>query len=218
MHRNAVTVHDGYHTIDSHAWVALRVGDQSREHTNALHEFLRNDVFAEYHRQMDTSARMQLWCAGRGWQISEASPLHHEHSVLQQPVTVVLAVDDERTPWALVQVGTDQPVVYRDITTDDDYWLQVETVDIICPAGHRWTWLNEREFTDDTGHYTALTDLFGPARNAPYSRCRDCTAFDDGDTDQMCICDNPHVIYCPACRQRCRVELTDVPTYPARQP
>jgi hypothetical protein len=217
MHRNTVTVHDGYHTIDPHAWVALRVGDEARDHTAALDEFLRNNVFAEYHPQMDTSARMQLWCAGRGWQISEGSPLYHDHSVLDRPVTVVLAADDERTAWALVQIGTDQPTVYRDITTDDDYWLQVETVDIVCPAGHRWMWLNDTELIDATSGYVTLAGLFGSGRGVPYSRCRDCAAFDDGERDEMCSCDNAYVIYCPTCQQRCHLELAAVPTYPAVQ-
>jgi hypothetical protein len=217
MQHQAVTIHDGYHTIDPDAWVALHVGDEANDHTAALRDFLRNDAFRDYTPQMDTSARMQLWCAGRGWVISEASPLHHDHSVLDRPVTLVLATDIEDTPHALVQIGTDQPTVYRDITTDDDYWLHVETVDIICPAGHRWTWLNDRELLDHAGRYLTLTDLFGQRRGAPYSRCRDCAAFDDGYRDESCPCDNPNVIYCPACQQRCHLELAAVPTHPAVQ-
>jgi len=57
--------------------------------------------------------------------------------------------------------------------------------------------------------------MFGP-RGTVISRCRECAAFDDGDTDQMCLCSG-HAVYCPACGQRCAVALPEIPTFEENQ-
>jgi hypothetical protein len=103
-----------------------------------------------------------------------------------------------------------------DATTEDAHWLQVEPVDIACPSGHRWTWLDRTSLLDDHGGEIAFADLFGRDRSAPYAQCRDCLAYDDGDRDEPCPCESWWTIYCPTCDQRCRLELTDVPTYPTQ--
>src|SRR5262249_19792415 len=130
-----------------------------------------------------------------------------------EPVSIVLATDPDRRAYALVQVGHDAPDVYLDLTTDDDYWLQVEPVDIVCPDdGHRWTWLDHTTLLDHTGTDLAFTHVFGRTPGAPYAECRDCLAYDEGDRDEVCPCDGRHTIYCPTCDQQCRLELTAVPT------
>jgi hypothetical protein len=215
MH-DTVRIGPGYHIIDAGAWVRQRTSEPLTDLTAALDEFTHHPVFGEYHSQMDTSARMQLWCAARGWSTSEETSYYHDHNCLSEPVSIVLAVDADRSAYALVQVGSDPPDVFADLTTDDGYWLQVEPVDIVCPGGHRWTWLDHTSLLDEGGNYHAFADLFGRVPGAPYAECRDCLAFDDGQSEQLCPCDDRHTIYCPTCDQRCRLELTAVPTFPGQ--
>ena len=215
MH-DAVRIEPGYHIIDTQAWVRQRTSAPVAELTAALNEFTNHPVFDDLHIHLDTSARMQLWCAARGWSISEETTHHHTHDVLSEPVTIVLATDPDRSAYALVQIGHDDPDVYLDLTTDDDYWLQVEPVDIVCPAGHRWTWLDHATLLDDTGTYLDFTDVFGRTPGAPYAECRDCLAYDEGERDEPCPCDGRQTIYCPTCEKRCRLELAAVPTYPGQ--
>jgi hypothetical protein len=216
MHHSAVRIEHGYHLIDTGAWVRQRTGEALPELTDALHEFTRHPVFAEYHPQLDTSARMQLWCAAWGWTTSEETSYYHDHDCLTEPVSIVLAVDVDQVAYALVQVGEHTPEVYRDVTTDDGYWLQVEPVDIVCPTGHRWTWLDHTCLLDQAGTYIAFADLFGRQPGAPYTQCRDCLAYDNGERDEPCPCESRWTIYCPTCDQRCRLELTDVPSIDAQ--
>lgn len=80
---------------------------------------------------------MQLWCAARGWTVSEDTTYDHDDGRLTDLVNVVPATDGDRRGYALVQIGTDDLDVMVDLTTDDGSWLQVEPVDIGCPGGHR---------------------------------------------------------------------------------
>ncbi len=216
MHHDAVRIEHGYHLIDAGAWVRQRTSEALRELTDALRDFTRHPVFAEYHPQMDASARMQLWCAARGWTTSEETSYSHDQTCLSEPVSIVLAVDPDRVAYALVQVGSDAPEVLLDLTTDADYWLQVEPVDIVCPAGHRWTWLDHTSLLDEAGNHTPFADLFGLTPGAPYAECRDCLAYETGERDELCPCEGRYTVYCPTCEQRCRLQLTPVPTFPAR--
>ncbi len=216
MHDDAVRIEHGYHLIDATPWVRQRTSEPLCGLTAALREFSRHPVFAQYHPQMDTSARMQLWAAARGWTTSEETSYYHDHNSLSEPVSIVLAVDPDQVAYALVQVGSDAPEVLRDLTTDADYWLQVEPVDIVCPAGHRWTWLDHTSLLDAAGSYIPFADLFGRGPGAPYAECRDCLAYDTGQRDELCPCDSRDTIYCPTCQQRCRLQLTAVPTLPGK--
>ncbi|WP_432830828.1 hypothetical protein [Dactylosporangium sp. CA-092794] len=209
---DTVRIEAGYHTIDTAAWVRQRTGARVAELTSALAEFTDHPVFDDLHLHVDTSARMQLWAAARGWSTGPESTHHHTHDELSESVSIVLATDQDRRAYALVQIGHDDPDVYLDLTTDDDSWAQVEPVDIVCPAGHRWTWLDHTSLLDDTGSYLDFRDVFGRTPGAPYAECRDCLAYDDGDRDEPCDCESRHTIYCPTCAQRCRLELTAVPT------
>jgi hypothetical protein len=212
----AVRIEHGYHLIDTTAWVRQRTGEPLPELTDALHEFASHPAFAQYHPQMDTSARMQLWCAARGWTTSAETSHYHDHDFLTEPVSIVLAVDADRVAYALMQVGDDAPQVYLDVTTDDAYWVQVEPVDIVCSAGHRWTWLDNSCLLDAAGHHLPFADLFSRRPGAPYAECRDCLAYDNDERDEPCPCVSRYTIYCPTCNQRCRLNLTDVPTFDAQ--
>lgn len=208
---DTVRIEAGYHIIDTGAWVRQRTSAPVAQLTAALTAFTDHPVFDDLHIHLDTSARMQLWAAARGWSTGEDTTHHHTHDVLSEPVSIVLATGPDRCAYALVQVGHDDPDVYLDLTTDDDYWVQVEPVDIVCPAGHRWTWLDHDTLLDDTGSYRTFHEVFGRTPGAPYAECRDCLAY-DGDRDQPCPCESRHTIYCPTCEQRCLLELTAVPT------
>jgi hypothetical protein len=212
----SVTIERGYYVINAHAWTEQRVGRPDDDLTASLQAFINLDVFTEYRSSMDTSARMQLWCAARDWVIAEGAPIYHDQGCLSGPVTVVLAAgpQPDGCAYALVQVDDDRPIIYRDVTSDEGYWWRVRAVDIVCPGGHRWTWLDDASLLDDHGHETTVAEVFGPDRQMPYSRCRDCAKFDDGDTDTMCDCGDTSAIYCPTCNRSCRLTLTDVPTYP----
>jgi hypothetical protein len=221
MHDDAVRIEHGYHLIDTHAWVRQRTSEPLDGLTDALREFTRHPVFGQYQPQMDTSARMHLWCAARGWTTSEETTYYHDQSSLSEPMSVVLATsagtDTDRVAYALVQVGGDAPEVLRDLTTDADYWLQVDPVDIVCPAGHRWTWLDHTCLLDERGTYIPFGQLFGrDDPGAPYAECRDCLAYDNGEHDELCPCGSRYTIYCPTCDQRCRLQLAAVPTFPER--
>lgn len=209
---DTVRIEPGYHIIDTQAWVNQRTSAPVTELTRALNEFCDHEVFDDLHIHLDTSARMQLWAAARGWRTSPETTYHHTHDELSDHVSIVLATDPDRCAYALVQVDHDTPDVYLDLTTDDDYWAQVEPVDIVCTTGnHRWTWPNQYEMLDDTGTYLTFREVFGSTPGAPYAQCRDCLAYDDGERDEPCDCDGRHTIYCPTCDQRCRLELTAVP-------
>lgn len=213
---SSVTIERGYYLIDTQAWIQQRVARPVDDLTASLRAFVDLDVFTEYRSAMDTSARMQLWCAARDWVIAEGAPIYHDHGCLNCPVTVVLAAEPQPGggAYALVQTEGDQPIVYHDLTSDEGYWNQVRAVDIVCPEGHRWTWLDDTSLLDEHGHETTITALFGSDRQAPFSPCRDCVAFDDGAIDTMCDCADPAVIYCPTCDSRSLLTLTDVPAHP----
>jgi len=213
MH-DTVRIGPGYHIINTGAWVRQRTSVPLADLTAALNEFTHQPGFGDYHPQMNTSARMQLWCAARGWITSEETTYHHDQDCLSEPVSIVLATGPDRSAYALVQIGHDAADVHLELTTDDGYWLQIEPVGIVCPGAHRWTWLDHTSVLDEAGSHVQFTDLFGHASGAPYAECRDCLAYDDGQRDELCPCDDRHTIYCPTCEQRCRPELTAVPTFP----
>jgi hypothetical protein len=211
----AVVIERGFYVIDTHTWTDQRTGRRDDTLTESLREFISQNVFSECQPSMDTGARMQLWCTARGLVIAEGGQIYHDHGCLNDPVTIVLAADPQPDggAYALVQVDDDQPIVYHDLTTDIGYWYRIRAVDIVCPDGHRWTWREDSGLLDEHGHDTTLAAVFGPDRDAPYRRCRDCAAFDNGDTDTMCDCGDTSAIYCPTCDQPCRLTLTDVPTH-----
>jgi hypothetical protein len=114
MH-HTVRIERGYHIIDAGAWVRQRTSEPLADLTAALDEFTHHPVFGQYQPQMDTSARMQLWCAARGWTTSEETSYYHDHTCLSEPVSIVLATDANRSAYALVQVGSDAPDVFHDL-------------------------------------------------------------------------------------------------------
>jgi len=218
---DAVTLHHGYYLIDTSAWLDQRTGAHQPEYSSLLQDFVRCDVFDDYRPTMDTAARMQLWCAAHGLQLGDGATIEHDDPCLTKPVTIVLAATTAfpRQSLALVSIDSGTPQVYADVTTDEGYWRYVATVEITCPAGHRWSWdgggrpmwyVDRPDGPVPTP--TTLHAMFGDLPHAPYARCRDCAAFDDGHTDAMCPCSGT-AIYCPICQQPSQAALPEIPTY-----
>ena len=208
-----VTLHNLYYVIDTEAWLRQRTGAHDRQASSQVQDFAGCAVFDDYAPRMGTAARMQLWCAARGWQVAEGAPIEHDDACLSKPVTIVLAATAglSRTAVALVSVDGGAPQVYADLTTDEGYWLSSSTIQISCPGDHVWSWDGNRDLLAADGTEHRVNALFGPSRSV-ISRCRQCEAFDDGATDDMCLCPC-FAVYCPTCGQRCRVGLPEIPTY-----
>jgi hypothetical protein len=75
-------------------------------------------VFGDYHPQMDTAARMKLWCAARGYRGGDGSHTWHDDEILTERIDIVLAETEDRQALVLAAIGTSPPQVFPDITTD----------------------------------------------------------------------------------------------------
>jgi hypothetical protein len=211
----AVRIDAGYYLIDTDAWIAQRVGARDDEHTRLLREFTGHDLFRRQLIRMDVASRVVLWCAARDWLTHEGAPLVHDHPQLTEPVSIVLATtpQPDRQPVAIIAIDDADPVVYADVTSDDGYWHQVTTVEVVCPGGHRLTWDGGRRLIDHDGEDTAITQVFGTGLYAPFQPCRVCASDDDGTRAGVdCDCGG-WAIYCPVCDARTTLRLPDVPTH-----
>jgi hypothetical protein len=74
----AVRIERGYYLIDTDAWVDQRVGERADDFTALLREFTGHDLFREQVTSMDVSSRVLLWCAARGWPVSEGAPIYQD--------------------------------------------------------------------------------------------------------------------------------------------
>jgi hypothetical protein len=208
VHPSTVTLERGYYLIDTDAWIAQRVGTTHTDLTEAVRDFARHDVFTHYQPAMGTADRVLLWCAARGLTVEDGTPTHYDSERHTKPVTVVLATTPDGRSVAIVWTDGSTPTVYSDATTDSDFWHSVEAVDIVCPAGHRFTWTGNGDVFLDHGEHTTVATVFGGA--GPIVDCRDCTAYQNSDTDALCHCGQPSAIYCPTCDQRCSLTLPDI--------
>ena len=211
-----VTLHNLSYLIDTDAWLDQRTGAHQVEHSSQLRDFVRCDLFDEYRPGMDMAARLQLWCAAHGYPVGDGAVIEHDDACLTKPVTIVLAATTgmPRQALAVVSINGGSPDVYTDRTTDDGYWLNATAIALACSGGHAWTWDGDRYLRTADGAEAHVGTLFG--RDARViSRCRDCEAFDDGATDQMCPCPG-FAVYCPACGERCQVTLPEIPVFEER--
>jgi hypothetical protein len=213
MTRDAVTLYDSYYLIDTSAWLDQRLGAHHSELSTRLQNFTVCAVFDEYQPAMDIAARMQLWCTANALVLGDGTVIEHDSPCLTKPITIVLAATGgpRSDAVALVSVDSGPPEVYSDATTDEGYWLDATSIEIACAGGRYWTWDGGAYLHTADGAEQSISTVFG--LGVPViSRCRDCTAFDDGATDRMCPC--PGVAtYCPDCGNRCRVRLPEVPTF-----
>jgi hypothetical protein len=210
---DAVTLHNLYNLNHTIAWLAQRTGSRDTARTSQLQDFVRCDVFDDYRPALHTAARMKLWCAAHGYQLSDGPVIEHDDEPMTRPVTVVLATTtgSPHQAVALVAVDGGDPEVFADVTTDTGYWLDNTTIKITCPSGCTWTWDGGRDLHAPDGTSMPVHDAYGP-HDSVISRCRGCTAYDDGLTDIPCPCPG-HAVYCHNCGQRCTVDLPDVPTF-----
>jgi len=209
-----VRVEAGYYLIDTNAWIRQRVGDRDTDNTALLREFTSHEAFRDQPHRIDTATRVVLWCAARGWPVAEGSPIAHDHPQLTEPVSIVLATlpQPDRRALAIVIDDGGDPVVYPDLTTDEGYWYQVASVDIVCPTGHRMTWDGGHGLIDHEGADTTITAVFGTDRHAPFQPCRLCTAYADTESGECCDCGG-WAIYCRVCGARTTLALPDIPTH-----
>lgn len=208
---DAVTLHHLYYLIDTSAWLAWRIGDHHGPRSTQLQDFIGSNEFDGHQPATGTAARMRLWCSAHGLQVGDGGTIEHDNAYLTDTVTIVLAADPSGRALALVAVHGRRTQIYTDITTDAGYWRDACTIQITCPNYHGWTWDGGRELHTTDGTQARVRDLFG-AHDTVISRCRDCSAFDDGHTAAPCRCPG-HAIYCPKCGQRCNVTLPEVPTH-----
>jgi hypothetical protein len=211
-----VTIEHGHHvTIDTHGWVAQRVGDDLTELTASLHDWGRLQHLT--YTSLDWITRAELWCQARGYDIGESGPTLHDHYELSAPVTILLVAAGEHGTIAIVSVDNQPPTVYRDITTDEGYWYQVDSLDITCGCGRRWHWTGNELIAAD-GTATTVAAVFGDTPHTPFTPCPDCAAHDDNATGTPCPTPGADPILCPHCGQHCDLELAAVATYPQQRP
>lgn len=211
-----VTVEYRHHVrINAYGWVAQRVGDSLPELTAALHEWGRLQHLT--HTSLDWITRAELWCQARGYQIGESGPTVHDHDQLSAPVAFLLAIACEHGTIGIVSVDDAPPTVYRDITTDEGYWYQVDSLEIVCGCGHRWTWTGT-ELVSADGEATTVAAVFGDRPYTPFTPCPDCAAYAGDLTGVPCPSPGVDPILCPHCGQRCDLDLAAVATYPQRRP
>lgn len=212
-----VTIENDHHVrIDTNGWIAQRVGDEDTELTASLFDWGRLEEVN--YTSWDWITRAELWCLAREYQIAEGSPTLHDHYWLSGEVSFLLAVAGDRGPIAIVSTDGNTPTVYRDITTDDAYWYQVDSLDIVCGCGRRWNWSGNELIDADGGEATTVAAVFGDQPHTPFTDCPDCAAYDNDDTDTPCPTPGADPIICPHCGQRCDLELATVATYPQQRP
>lgn len=158
---------------------------------------------------------VQAWCRHRRHTSADvrdpgAVPLQISHvgTRLDTEIWIARSVDPDCGPIAVVQVNEEPPVVYADDVTDSADWYDADTVDIVCPNGHGWTWRTGRELIDAQGRFASLSVVFGPDLDAPFTRCPTCLPR-NGRRPNPCGCDRRSWILCPLCGSRCDVELTE---------
>jgi hypothetical protein len=161
------------------------------------------------------------WCTDRGYFSPEPcvdpkvgpSVLTHEGTRLDSDLWIARAIAGAWGPVAVVIPlsptghATITPVVYADTARDSGYWYDADSVEIACPNRHGWLWRTGRELVTTDGDFATLTTVFGPDLDAPFTRCPDCVAVEQGHRDQPCGCDRSAWIVCPTCGARCDVEL-----------
>jgi hypothetical protein len=212
-------------TIDSTAWLGQRTGGPLDDLTHDLRTWAAAAVPCAHSVDSAATARWQQavldWCSARGYFSPEpcAAPkagptvLTHEGTRLDTDLWIARAIAGRWGPVAVVlplvstRHDTIAPVVYADTATDSGYWYDADTVEIGCPRGHGWLLRTGREMVTACGDFATVTTVFGLGLDAPFTRCPDCAAVEQGHRDQLCGCDRSAWILCPTCGTRCDVEL-----------
>jgi len=165
------------------------------------------------------------WCAVRGHRRPDArrpdaapTVIVHTATRLDRPLWLALASTADRGPIVVAQVGRTPPVVHAAATTEPVRWYDADTVVVHCPRRHRWIWRTGREMLGADGRATTLTRVFGPDLEAPFTRCPDCFAVEQGQRRGPCGCDGASWILCPTCGERCDVDLLPGPGVPPTGP
>jgi hypothetical protein len=215
-------IDNGFISIDVAAWLEQRTAGTLDDLTRDLHTWAAQqgeqpeELTGQRIRPHGLGWRPTIvaWSAARGHAgpdprdpLARPSVIAHEDTRLDADVWLARAVTAEGAAIVVVQLYDGDPAVYADAATDPDDWFDADTVEIGCPNEHGWTWRSGRELLTADGTFTTLTVVFGPNLDAPFTRCRDCEAYDAGRIDEACQCDGTPWIVCPRCGQRCDADL-----------
>src|SRR5512142_1634308 len=100
-----ITVDHGFVHVDTHAWVAQRVGEARQALTTSLSDFGHHEIFREYPLdRLDWMTRAELWCAARDYPVDEGQPIDHDDQVLTRPVSILCATTSDRDAIVVVSV------------------------------------------------------------------------------------------------------------------
>ncbi|MEV4199381.1 hypothetical protein [Micromonospora globbae] len=193
---NAVRADHGLPLIDVNRWVEARVGAEHRQLTWSLRQMSTVAPLDGAHPRMGWGTIAVAWCTARGYPVADAAPLVHDSPRLSAPVAIVLAYADRHGAIAIVSVDHAPPTVYADATTERGYWYDTDTIQLTCPTGHRFTWRGDGTLLDE-GERQIHRGLPADQPAAPLPPSPD-----------------GHVVSCPRCGARCRLDLPEVPRSP----
>jgi hypothetical protein len=206
----------GWIAIDARAWLDQRTGGPILDLTAALRAAWAARARFTNPQPPDWTDLVPRWLTDHRYPSPDpADPdglqvITHAGTRLDADLWIARATTPNHGPIAVVLINDDPPGVYADTAGDLADWYDADTVDIVCPNGHGWTWRTGRELiTADRGAFTTVTVVFGTDLDAPFRPCPHCQAHRLGGRPDPCGCDGTPWIICPTCGARCDVELPD---------
>jgi len=200
MGKNAWIRPGAYITINTAAWLEQRTRGPDENLTEDLHAWAARTSTQGRRRWREAA---YAWCCTRGYDLNDSSRITHTGTRLEASIWILRATVGARYRIAVVGLNHDAPTVYADTCHDPWDWFDADSIDIICPSGHGWTWGTGRELRTRRGNRTTLTLVFGPDLGAPFTPCPRCSSHRVG----TCGCDGAPWILCPICGRRCDVDL-----------
>jgi hypothetical protein len=208
-----VRIHPGgFITIDTSAWIARLTGDPDTNLTDDLRtwqETLSTPVAGTIPIQ-DPATVAWAWCHARGRDIAWPGVIRHDATRLDARIWILRATAARHYPIAVIGLdagAASHVTVYADTCRNTGAWIDADSVDIRCPAGHGWTWAGGRKLITAQGDVTNITRVFGTDFDAPFTTCPECERARSASRPHGCGCDATPWIICPICGRRCDVEL-----------
>jgi hypothetical protein len=184
----------GFIRIDTGAWIADRTGGPDPDLTKDLHvhawNATRRPADPDHEQPSNWITVTRTWCAERGHQVlREPDLIRHDQTRLDARIWILRAIVADKYPIAVIGSSGRPATVYADTCTDSGYWFDADSVDIVCPAGHGWTWLSGRELITTRGDFTTITRVFGMDLDAPFTACPHCEKTRSACRPRGCGCD-----------------------------
>jgi len=208
-------------TIDTTAWLKHRVGPLNDVLTGDLRSWAtalnddtgqpatapsRTSTFALGHRSYEWWNQTQTWRQKNGYIETIPRLIVHSDTRLDATVWIYRLLTGHGHHIVVIGLNDQAPTVYTDTRVDTWTWLDADSIDILCPNHHHWTWKTGRELLTRTGMPTTVTLIFGPSLDAPFTLAPNCT-HDSNNGEPDCGCGTTPWILCPTCGQHCDVEL-----------